>query len=152
MKKTSSMNKGNLISRLRNSKIGKLLSDELIDESYKNYCDAYEKDNSLGTLLLVSRVDGKSMYRKIDKDRFILLCTHDKAFSERWGLKIEKSDLSLWERTLIARSNHYEISENIKMNLGIDEDHTLHKILDESGIPSKLITLTYQNEKLEFYE
>ena len=83
---------------------------------------------------------------------FIHKCKIDKEFSEEFGLKIEERELSLEERSFIARSNHYEASVNIKINLGIDEDHTLHKQLDDIGIATKQITLTYQNETIQFYE
>jgi hypothetical protein len=86
------------------------------------------------------------------KEEFIAKCKTDQEFSEMWGLKIKEKELSLDERCFIARSNHYEASINIKINLGIDEDHTLHKQLDDIGIATKLITLTYQNESIQFYE
>lgn len=73
-------------------------------------------------------------------------------FSEKWGLKIEESELSLEERGRYAQSNHYEVSLNIKIHTGVDEDHTLHKQLDMIKIPTKLITITYKEEKIEVYE
>jgi hypothetical protein len=77
-----------------------------------------------------------------------------KRFAEDLGIefKIEERELSLEERSFIARSNHYEVSENIKINLGIDEDHTLHKQLDDIGIATKLITIQYNGEKIEVHE
>ena len=69
-----------------------------------------------------------------------------------FGLKVEERELSLEERSIIAKSNHYEVSQNIKMFVRVDEDHSLHKHLDDINIPTKLITLTYNNEKLESYE
>ncbi len=126
--------------------------NQIIDEVYETYCEAYEKDNSLGRLLLIKRTDGKSTYRKIDKDTFIVLCTQDKSFSEKWGLKIEERKLSLEERGFLANSNHYEVSQNIKMFVRVDSDHTLHEYLDDKDIPTKQITLTYQDESIQFYE
>jgi len=46
-------------------------------------------------------------------------------------------ELSLEERSFIASSNHSEVSQNIKMFTGIDEDHTLHKHLDDVNIPKR---------------
>ena len=126
--------------------------NQIIDEAYENYSKEYEKDNSIGSTLLVRRLDGKSVYRKPDKQMFIDLCTYDKTFSEKWGLKIKERELSLEERSIIAGSNHNEVSQNIKMFTGIDEDHTLHKNLDDNNTPTKLITITYNNETIEVYE
>ena len=86
------------------------------------------------------------------QEEFINKCKTDSEFSERWGLKIEERELSLEERSIIAGSNHNEVSQNIKMFTGIDEDHTLHKNLDDNIIPTKLITITYNNEIIESYE
>ena len=89
------------------------------------------------------------------KDSFIKACKTDYEFlafwGSHWGLKIEERELSLEERSLIANSNHYEVSLNIK-GIGVDGDVTLHTHLDELNIPTKLITLTYNNETIEVYE
>jgi len=45
--------------------------NQLIDKAYKDYSLDYEKDNSIGLSLLVARTDGKSTYRKPDRDRNI---------------------------------------------------------------------------------
>ena len=126
--------------------------DQIIDDAYENYSKGYEKDNSIGLCLLVARMDGRATYRKPDKEMFIGLCTDDPLFSETWGLKIEERELTLEERSVIAKSNHYEVSQNIKMFVRVDEDHSLHKHLDDINIPTKLITLTYSNETIESYE
>jgi hypothetical protein len=126
--------------------------EHIINEAYENYSKEYEKDNSIGMCLLVKRLDGKSTYRKPNKEMFVDLCTYDKTFSEKWGLKIEERELSLEERSFIAGSNHNEVSQNIKMFTGIDEDHTLHKHLDDINIPNKLITITYNDKTIESYE
>ena len=78
--------------------------------------------------------------------------TSDTEFSQRWGLKIEERELSLEERSIIAKSNHYEVSQNIKMFVRVDEDRTLHKNLDEINIPTKLIIVTYNDKTIESYE
>ena len=68
--------------------------EQIIDEAYENYSKEYEKDNSIGMCLLVARMDGKSTYRKPNKEMFVDLCTHDKTFSQKWGLKIEERELT----------------------------------------------------------
>ena len=88
----------------------------------------------------------------LTKEEFIHYIKTDVKFSETWGLKIEERELSLEERSIIAKSNHYEVSQNIKMFVRVDEDHTLHKNLDDINILTQLITITYNNKTIESYE
>ena len=110
---------------------------DLLDKAYENYSKEYEKDNSIGMCLLVKRVDGKSTYRKPNKEMFVDLC-YDKTFSEKWGLKIEERELSLDERIKIWQNQQDGRGQFIM------------ELLD--NIPTKLITLTYNNETIEDYE
>ena len=63
----------------------------------------------------------------------------DPEFSEKWGLKIEERELSLEERNKWSWDNWGIICE-------------MESVLDEQEVPTKLITLTYNNEKIESYE
>jgi hypothetical protein len=119
---------------------------ELLDEAYENYSKEYEKDNSIGMCLLVKRLDGKSTYRKPNKEMFVDLCTYDKTFSERWGLKIEERELSLEDR-------HYILTKT-KLLIPISDDVKDNWIetLNEKNIPTKLITITYNDKTIESYE
>ena len=119
--------------------------EQIIDEVYENYSKEYEKDNSIGMCLLYKRLDGKKTYRKLDKEMFVGLCNHDKTFSEKWGLKIEERELSLEERKSI-----YE-TENTN-GIEVENNHWLESKLKTRNIPTKLITVTYNNEKIESYE
>jgi hypothetical protein len=121
--------------------------NQIIDDTYKNYLIEDVK-----VLPNMSKEKMTEMGFRLSKDEFINKCKTNKDFSEKWGLKIEEREISLEERSFLANSNHYEVSQNIKMNLAIDEDHTLHKHLDDIGIPTKQITLTYQDESIQFYE
>jgi hypothetical protein len=118
--------------------------EELLDEAYKNYSKEYEKDNSIGMCLLVARLDGKKTYRKPDKEMFVGLCTSDKTFSEKWGLKIEERELSLEERVKIWDEKYLKdvLPENSMDNLDLDGDN----------IPTKSITITYNDTTIESYE
>ena len=119
--------------------------NQIIDEVYENYSKEYEKDNSIGLCLLVARMDGKKTYRKPDKEMFVGLCNHDKTFSEKWGLKIEERELSLEER---KRIYEMEYTNDIE----VENNHWLESKLKTRNIPTKLITLTYNNEIIESYE
>ena len=118
--------------------------EQIIDEAYQNYSKEYEKDNSIGMCLLVKRVDGKSTYRKPNKEMFVDLCTYDKTFSEKWGLKIEERELTPKERIELAGGKIQDkYPALVEMSL---------RVCDERDIPTKLITITFNNEKIESYE
>jgi hypothetical protein len=125
--------------------------EELLDVAYENYSKEYEQDNSIGMCLLVARMDGKKTYRKPDKEMFVGLCTSDKTFSERWGLKIKERELSLEERFYIK-------SPGGKFSMFQENYPNTHKrnnpndLLDAFDIPTKLITITYNDKKIESYE
>ena len=119
--------------------------EQIIDEAYENYSKEYEKDNSIGMCLLVKRVDGKSTYRKPNKEMFVDLCTYDKTFSEKWGLKIEERELSLEER-----NKWFQI--NLNGNNPFMKSDWKDFELDQQNIPTKLIKITYNGETIESYE
>lgn len=115
--------------------------NQIIDEAYENYCKEYDKDNSVGVLLLVKRLDNKLVYKKPDKESFIGLCEYNKSFSEKWGLKIEERRLDMFERWKIA-----DLTPNMM------EIDYCNKLCDEHNVPTKLISVTYNNETIEIYE
>jgi hypothetical protein len=123
---------------------------ELLDVAYENYSKEYEKDNSIGVCLLVKRLDGKSTYRKPNKEMFVDLCTYDKTFSEKWGLKIEERELSAHERLEWVKMN----LPNIDVNGFVNNDEYSHKWIEtlNDNIPTRLITITYNDKTIESYE
>jgi hypothetical protein len=137
--------------------------NQIVDEIYSLYVCLISLSNC-AALNPQAIIEGwaPDITEEISKEDFINKIKIDKKFTEElsqrfaedFGIefKIEEQQLSLEERSFIARSNHYEVSEIIKMNLGIDEDHTLHKQLDDIGIPTKLITIEYNGEKIEVHE
>ena len=134
------------------------IQQELLDEVYQNYVKWWEKSDDSCNLTeeqsnkWLKLIDGGLQWAPFSQEEFIDKCKTDTEFSEKWGLKIEQRELSLEERSIIAGSNHNEVSQNIKMFTGIDEDHTLHKNLDDNNIPTKLITITYNDKTIENYE
>ena len=80
-------------------------------------------------------------YRPHTKEEFINKCKTDTEFSEKWGLKIEERELSLEERSKIWNETH-----NPAGNI------YTHNQYNENNIPTKLITVTYNNETIEVYE
>jgi hypothetical protein len=71
---------------------------------------------------------------------FIDKCKTNPEFSEKWGLKIEELELSWEER--------FELFK--KQNNG---SHPYdNEMLDDYNIPTKLITITYNDKTIESYE
>lgn len=131
----------------RKSGRDKEILKQLINQAYENYSEEYEKDNSVGLSLLVHRVDGRTSYRKPDIEMFESMCTHDKNFSEKWGLKIEKRELNLSERYKIWFRNNYETGMEYNEEVVPDFSKDYYE-----PTPTKLITVTYNNETIEVYE
>jgi hypothetical protein len=75
------------------------------------------------------------------KESFIIGIKTDKEFSERFGLKIEELELDMFERWKIA-----DLTPNMM------EIDYCNKLCDEHNVPTKLITVTYNNEIIEIYE
>ena len=68
-----------------------------------------------------------------------------------YGFQVYTRELSLEERSFIAGSNHNEVSQNIKMFTGVDEDHTLHKHLDDVNIPTRAISLMWNQRSVDTF-
>jgi hypothetical protein len=110
---------------------------ELLDDSYKRY-EQYHinealKENPEQTIIILSQ------------EGYINKCRTDQEFSEQWGLKIEERELSEKERIILAGYD-YENRGGIGWNMvkeSVDMD---------SSIPTKLITITYNNTTIESYE
>jgi hypothetical protein len=75
-------------------------------------------------------------------ETFIHKCKLDNEFYEKWGLKIEERELSLEERKI-----HMSKYSNDRIYPDWDE-----KFLNEKNIPTKIITITYNDKKIESYE
>jgi hypothetical protein len=104
---------------------------ELLDEVYENY-----ESRQI------------NMYIPIwSQEEFINKCKTDSEFSERWGLKIEERELSLEERVEILRKKEDSVWLNTGLVLSVIEP-----MLEEYNIPTKLITITYNDKTIESYE
>ena len=104
--------------------------NQIIDEAYERYWSSIE----------TSEYDGigptSIKLPTLMKEEFINKCKKDPEFSEKWGLKIEERELSAQERVAI-------FMENKRTNKFEDNN---------CDIPTKLITITYNNETIESYE
>jgi hypothetical protein len=105
---------------------------QIIDKAYENYTNSLFYDFS-------GDVKGYRLHEHLSQEEFINKCKTDTEFSEKWGLKIEEQELSWEERETYG----YEIN--------IDGILT-EEWADKLRLPTKLITITYNNERIESYE
>ena len=105
--------------------------NQIIDEVYRKYADSHEYfvDGWMHVIPMLH-----------NKETFINECKTSPEFSEEWGLKIEERELSLEERRKLAKYDSKFVSPMTVESW------------DRNNIPTKLITLTYNNETIESYE
>jgi hypothetical protein len=131
---------------------------ELLDKVYKKYRS--QTMFHIDDLASLKELDGmnmstgerKKVYRQYAPVEFIDKCKTDTEFSEKWGLKIEERELSHDERFRIAYKNlelRKKLEAQSKM-LHYPDGH--NKVMDDANIPTKLITITYNDKTIESYE
>jgi hypothetical protein len=130
--------------------------EQIIDEVYKNYekiTNDFQLENPIddfiiktlrGEMIKIETEDGDD-YRILTQEEFINKCKTDSEFSEKWGLRIEERELSIQER-----NEWFQIHLNGN-NPFMKSDWKDYE-LDQQNIPTKLITITYNNETIEVYE
>ena len=127
---------------------------ELLDEAYETYTNyplATIQDHHTNILyqnlykgwcIRIGRsIVSPHPTRHLTKEEFINKCKTDTEFSERWGLKIEERELDMMERWAIA-----DLTPNM------EEFDFANYMCDKHNVPTKLITITYNNERIESYE
>ena len=107
---------------------------ELLDEAYEKALMKY------GFNWLPGTPPGTALETQ---EIFINKCKTDTEFSERWGLKIEERELSDKERVILYGQ---------KTNIDTSFFPVLRETLNFHNIPTKLITVTYNNKTIESYE
>jgi hypothetical protein len=125
---------------------------ELLGEAYGNYeKEIIRQRQTQKEEVARLRSQGKrvrvSLIELLTQEEFINKCKTDTEFSEKWGLKIEERELSLDERYKIALpiwKEKYGLLANMMVPTNVD--NTPYKI------PTKLITITYNNKTIESYE
>ena len=118
---------------------------ELLDNVYKNWFEKgrTEFEEFADPMFMSEDALGEEKFHKISKEWFIEQIKTDTEFSERWGLKIEERELSLEER--------------VKLTIGTEEyrnytEERWKEYIGTKSIPTKLITITYNNKTIESYE
>ena len=121
---------------------------ELLDEVYRKYADSHwtPPSNPKGKLLSDQLFSVVPMEHS--KESFINKCKTNTEFSEKWGLKIEQRELSWKERSkLLSTEQFYEFGF-----LSPFTDVIINYYLNQKNIPTKLITITYNDKTIENYE
>jgi hypothetical protein len=102
----------------------------LLGEAYEGYVESYNKGNASGIQL------DNGTKRVANIDEFIRRIRQDIPFAEKWGLKFEKRELSMEEEL------------EYMMGKVFSEEALTHQV----KIPTKLITITYNDKTIESYE
>ena len=103
---------------------------QIIDEVYNKYTTKYMGYDDVPS-----------------KELFLFEIKNNPEFSEKWGLTIEEQELSLEDRMILCKEK-WDYSWNRTINLEDIE----WRMNNEWNIPTKQITLTYNNETIESYE
>ena len=94
-----------------------------------------------------SEMSARKLFKSNTYQEFINKCKTDSKFAENWGLKIEERELSLEERVRI-----YGVDKIQTNDAGYYEHSYTQFKVDEAKIPTKLITITYNDKTIESYE
>jgi hypothetical protein len=121
-------------------KIKPLLADMTIDEAYENYLQHYydeynEEQKKIQKNPLYWMEMEYTNIRPYPKGEFINKCKTDTEFSEKWELKIEERELT-WDESNEYYNNHQSLKVPY---LGLK-------------VPTRLITITYNDKTIESYE
>jgi hypothetical protein len=116
-------------------------SIDLIGDAYKNY----EKQIIANNLHLLPASDLPST-----QEEFIDKIKTDDEFAQRWGVKVEVRELSLDERVKLFSKNVN--GEHLMKYANSDGLDVWNEILNKHTIPTKAISLTYNNKTIESYE
>jgi len=145
---------------------------DLISDAYKDYSklwieretlptggsrlkSSYEEREKWGKVVSVWRGDhGNGMMtwedQPLSQEEFINKIKTDDEFSEKWGLKIEERELSLEERIRMYALKEGQTYGEFATHWNTDEQWL--EDLSDTTIPTKLITITYNDKTIESYE
>ena len=129
--------------------------NQIIDEAYENY-RSKSKDINLPENLYNKLIDdlNKDATFPIDnpnrmllKEEFVIKCKTNSEFSETWCLKIEEQELTYKQRYKIWFRNNFETGMEYCEDIEPDFTNDYYE-----PTPTKLITVTYKDERVEIYE
>ena len=115
--------------------------NQIIDEAYENYAYSHWTPPENPNSKLLAPQLWSVIPMQHNKEFFIHEIKTNPKFSKKWGLKIEERELNLEERSKIWNETHNPVG-NIYT----------HNQYNDNNIPTKLIKVTYKDEKIEVYE
>jgi hypothetical protein len=118
---------------------------ELLDEAFLNYWKKVSVNNEEDCLVKQEEGSFLKEVRALYQQEFINKCKTDTEFSEKWGLTIEERELNTDER-----NKWFQI--NLNGNNPLMKSDWKDYELNQQNIPTKQITVTYNNETIESYE
>jgi uncharacterized protein YdgA (DUF945 family) len=121
---------------------------DLLNEVYKNYWGKVSVNNEEDCLVKQEEGSLLKEVRVLYQQEFINKCKTDPEFSEKWGLTIEERELNLDERLeLLKKLEIFQerVIDNAKSEM-------IHSLADSHSIPTKLITISYNDKTIESYE
>jgi hypothetical protein len=132
---------------------------ELLDEVYQSYLKNWKPQPIIENELHWMEQELVNE-RPLWKDMFIHCIKTDEEFSEKWGLKIEERELSWEERRDLLTPEQYDgtaLNKYGHKDCGFGyispfTDKVIHYWMNLHNIPTKQITLTYNNKTIESYE
>ena len=118
--------------------------NQIVDEVYKNYVDklSYNENDCFADEDINKP---NKTFIPYNQEEFINKIKTDKEFSERFGLKIEERELAQRER-IILMNKKLGVTDTLPQYYNTDDE------MDKNNVPTKLITVTYNNETIEFHE
>jgi hypothetical protein len=120
---------------------------ELLGEAYENYWNSNPGEEK------TFQYEGHNIEtRRMTKYEFVDMVKTDKEYGRRWGLKIEERELSWEERVEITRKTLSEEKFNEYGYLSPFTTPIITYWLNQYNIPTKLITITYNDKTIESYE
>jgi hypothetical protein len=136
------------------NKIKPLLADMTIDEAYKNYMNQliFNEENCHVDDLINKP---NKTFIPYNQEEFNIQCKNNPEFSEKWGLKIEEMKLSFNERYELCKEKTNENPLKYSDENGNYPEHIqkpVLKLMESENIPTKLITITYNDKTIESYE
>ena len=117
---------------------------QIVNEVYENYINKLifnEKDCHVDDLIN----QPNKTFIPYNQEEFINKIKTDKLFSEKWGLKIEERELSQQER-IILMNKKLGVTDTLPQYYNTDDE------MDKNNVPTKVITVTYNNETIEIYD
>lgn len=113
---------------------------DILSDAYKNYCKWFESQPE------VERVYYGAILPTIEE--FINEIKTDDKFATKFGIQVYTRELSLVEMIKLAKyENEEELIKTRKHNIDVISERLL-----KDNIPTKTISLTYNNQTIEIYE